>query len=253
MGRKKSNSGCAKKITTYTEKNGALFPHILNTINSVAAFGTREFVNLKNILSSAEIFEDRLRNNRLNFKSAVYLDQTHSGNINILKSLGSNRKVLSDTDGVITSLRKIVLTVRSADCVPILMFNPQKTIIGASHQGWKGVLLRLPQKMVEETLKNGGKIEDLKIAIGPSIGYCCYDVSEERMNLFKNAFPNYPFESNRLNLPHLSYVQLIEMGLKKENIFFFPFCTKCDKKRFFSFRRDSKTNYGEMVSFIMLN
>ena len=56
-----------------------------------------------------------------------------------------------------------------------------------------------------------------------------------------------------LNLALLNYLQTKELGVPEKNIDHFPFCTRCDKKRFFSFRRDKKQDYGEMFSFIVMN
>jgi copper oxidase (laccase) domain-containing protein len=104
----------------------------------------------------------------------------------------------------------------------------------------------------------GGDKKDILVAIGPSIGTCCYDIDEERYYSFLEEFDGYSnkiFKIKRgkryLNLAMLNYLQLLESGISEDNIDFFPFCTCCDTKRFFSFRRNDKKDYGEMLSFIV--
>lgn len=242
----------------FKQKLQLLIPTNLNTPQCFAAFGTRSFLNAGAHTPYGDKIERKLRKLDLSANSIVYMDQVHSDSVSILTSLGEKRTVLPKTDGVITSLTNVVLTVRSADCVPLLLYDEKNRIIAASHQGWRGTLSRLPQKMVKQMVELGANISKVKVAIGPSIGLCCYEVTKERSDLFKKEFNHYPLVNiltNRgsyLNLPSICYSQLLEAGVNKSNICFFPFCTSCDKKRFFSYRRDSKVSYGEMISFIMM-
>lgn len=242
----------------FKKKLHLLIPTNLNTPQSFAAFGTRSFLNTGSHTSYKEIIEGKLHKLGLSVNSTVYMDQVHSDSVSILTSLGKKISVLSKTDGVVTTLANVVLTVRSADCVPLLLYDEKNKIIAASHQGWRGTLSRLPQKMVKQMVNIGSKINKIKAAIGPSIGLCCYEVPTERIDLFNKEFNHYPQfnilsrRGSYLSLPSICYYQLLEAGVNKNNICLFPFCTSCDKKRFFSYRRDSKVNYGEMISFIMM-
>jgi len=113
-------------------------------------------------------------------------------------------------------------------------------------------------KMVEEMVANGGSRQSIVAAIGPGINQCCYDIDDDRYYQFLEELDGYSDKvflvhhgNKYLNLSMLNYLQLIKAGISKKNIDYFPFCTKCDKKRFFSYRRDKKAEFGEMFSFIM--
>ena len=194
-----------------------------------------------------------------NFKTIVVPEQIHSTNVAVFKSnLIDNIEKISETDGVITKEVNSILTVITADCSPIMFVEKEQGIIGISHQGWRGSVKRLGQKMVKKIIGLGGKKENIFVAIGPSIGECCYNIDDERYYQFVEEFDGYTnkiFHRHQgklhLNLSLLNYLQIKEIGIPEINIDHFPFCTSCDKKRFFSFRRDKKEDYGEMISFIV--
>lgn len=193
------------------------------------------------------------------FKKIVIPEQIHSTNVTVFSSsLLDNLEKVSETDGIITKETDSILTVITADCAPIIFAEKTQGIIGVSHQGWRGSVRRLGQKMIKKIVELGGKKENIVAAIGPSIGECCYDIDDERYYQFIEEFDGYAdkiFHRRQgklhLNLSLLNYLQLTEIGVPEKNIDYFPFCTRCDKKRFFSFRRNSKADYGEMVSFVV--
>lgn len=199
--------------------------------------------------------------NAISYKTIVIPEQIHSTNVSVFNSnLMDNVERISETDGVITEEKKSVLTIITADCSPIMFVEKQRGIVGISHQGWRGSVRRLGQKMIKKIIELGGKKENIFVAIGPSIGECCYNIDDERYYQFIEEFDGYTdkiFHRHQgklhLNLSLLNYLQIKEIGISEKNIDHFPFCTSCDKKRFFSFRRDKKEDYGEMLSFIVRN
>ncbi len=193
-------------------------------------------------------------------KQLVRLKQIHSTNIKVWEEKGNlnNSVVIENTDGVITKEKNAAFIAITADCVPIIFQDPFTGTIGISHQGWKGSLNRLTQKMVTELQKLGSKTENLRVAIGPAINQCCYDIDENRYKMFQTEFSHYSYKflstPNRkhfLNLIYLNYLQLIEAGVKKEHIDFFPFCTRCDSGRFFSSRRLKQDDFPRMFNFVL--
>ena len=194
-----------------------------------------------------------------NFKTIVIPEQIHSTNVSVFNSnLMENIERVSETDGVITDDVNSILTVITADCSPLIFVEKKQGLIGISHQGWRGSVKRLGQKMVKKIIEMGGKKEEIIVAIGPSIGQCCYDVEDERYYQFIEEFEDYAdkiFHRHsgklHLNLTLLNYLQIKELGVPERNIDHFPFCTRCDKKHFFSYRRDKRQDYGEMMSFIV--
>lgn len=225
-----------------------------------AGFGTKDLGDGRN----SENIIYFLKKNQLNFSKIIIPRQIHSTNIFVYEKNNNPFLIekIDDTDGLITKEKNVVLTVVTADCVPLIFIDEKNKIIGISHQGWRGSVKRMSQKMIEKMIKEGSKIEDIKVLIGPSIGQCCYDVDESRYFEFRAEFDGFSdkifkYKKGRyhLNLSLLNYLLLVERGVKKENIDFFPFCTKCDKNRFFSFRRYKEKKgdeYGEMVSMVMI-
>jgi len=233
------------------------FSSLINDERFFGGFGTRYLGDGRRIDNIFNFFN----NNGISYKKIVIPEQIHSTNVSVFNSsLVDNIEKISETDGVITKDVNSVLTVITADCSPIMFVEKQYGIIGVSHQGWRGSVKRLGQKMIKKIIEMGGKKEEILVAIGPSIGECCYDIDDDRYYQFVEEFDGYSekiFHRRQgklhLNLSLLNYLQLKEIGIPEKNIDHFPFCTRCDKKRFFSFRRDKKEDYGEMLSFIVKN
>ncbi len=198
-----------------------------------------------------------LKKNQSIADNLVLANQIHEDNI-IYVTNKDKGKIIKETDGLITKEKKVILGIRTADCVPVLFYEPIKKIIASVHAGWRGTLQKISQKMVKEIVKLGGKKENIISFVGPHIGMCCYNIEESRASLFRKEFGDDPriiarFEDGvHLDLGFVNFSQLIQAGLKQENIEAPIFCTSCDKNRFFSYRRKIKNNdkYGEMLSYI---
>ncbi len=231
-----------------------LFSTKINDENYFSGFGTRLLGDGRKIETIKSFFD----NQSSSYKNIIVPKQVHGTNIIEINHL-QNKKIIrvNKADGLITKLKDVVLTIKTADCVPIIFVDKIKKVIGISHQGWKGSLMKMAQKMIKEIVARGAEKQSLQIAIGPSINDCCYHIKEDRYQKFKKEF-NYYFEKNinvkkgkkYLNLGLLNFLQLQEIGISKKQIDFFSFCTQCDEKRFFSYRRQKDEKCGQMVSFL---
>ncbi len=181
------------------------------------------------------------------------ITQTHSTHVHIWTS--SDSSSIENCDGIITQLSKVTLSVVTADCVPIIFYDPVQKVIGISHQGWKGTLHKLPQKMIQKMKELGSSISNIRVAIGPAINQCCYEVNADLADQFNSAFGKGTSSQQKdklyLNLLRINYNQLRLTGVKSGHIDYFPFCTSCNKNKFWSYRRDHGIK-GEMESFIKL-
>lgn len=242
-------------MITYDSNQKIFSSTLINDERFFSGFGTKALGDGRKV----ENIFNFLQNNYSNFKKVIILEQIHSTNITVFySSTTENLEKISETDGIVTKESGSVLTVITADCSPIIFVEKNQGIIGISHNGWRGSVKRLVQKMVEKIIELGGKKDSISVAIGPSIGDCCYNVEEDRYYEFKEEFDGYSEKifhrrggKLHLNLSLLNYLQLKEVGIPEKNIDSFPFCTRCDKKHFFSFRRDKKSEYGEMFSFVV--
>ena len=195
-------------------------------------------------------FGTRLSRNPQNHR--IVMKQVHGDKIVKITAQNIDREKFQNTDGMITRLNGVTLIVKTADCVPIIFADTLSSILGVSHQGWRGTLLNLPLKMVNFLAKEGVQKENIIVAIGPSISACCYKIYGDRLDLFRKTFPRYVdriFIKNNndifLNLGYLAYLQLVDAGIQKNNIDYFPFCTSCHKDHFYSYNRDKSTKRME--------
>lgn len=181
-------------------------------------------------------------------------EQVHGDKIAIVDKK-NKKKIIKGVDGLITKEKGIVLGITTADCLPILFYEPERKIAAAVHAGWKGSLKRISQKAAQTITRLGGNIDKIIVVIGPHIKSCCYDIDEKRANSFKKEFGSeVRIKRNDnffLDLTKVNLIQLLESGVKEENIEILPYCTYCHSDVFFSFRK-SKDCHGEMLSFIVL-
>lgn len=154
--------------------------------------------------------------------------------------------LLGEGDALITNEPNLAISVRTADCYPILLADTRNQAVAAIHAGWRGTAGRI----VIETLERM-KIEfatepgDISAAIGPGIGACCYEVGEDVSSRFGFAVRTH------LDLVSENRKQLESAGVLAQNITALGVCTYCDTERFFSYRRE-KDKAGRMTSYIRI-
>lgn len=192
--------------------------------------------------------------------SFVLAAQTHTTNVHKV-TLDNRNENLRDIDGLITDVPGLCLVTSYADCVPLYFLDPVHRAIGLSHSGWRGTVGKIGEatlrKMAEEY---GTKAEDVIAAIGPSICQDCYEVSEDVIDQFKEAFDSKHWDDlfyqkvNRkyqLNLWKANEIILLEAGVKGENIAVTNVCTCCNSETLYS-HRASKGQRGGLAAFMGL-
>jgi len=176
--------------------------------------------------------------------------QIHGDDVLIAKGDVKTSKACPDADAYITDEKNLPIAIRTADCVPVFIFDPLHRIIGLAHAGWKGTYKAIAVKTVQKMQREySSQVSDLKVALGPSIRECCYQVGEE----FREYFPsNVKDKEGRLYVDIVSANrdQLIKAGVLAGNILDSGECTCCNKN-YFSFRRDG-AKAGRMISLMML-
>lgn len=161
-----------------------------------------------------------------------------------------------EADAIITAEEGAAIGILTADCLPLLLFDPVKRVVGAAHAGWKGTALGVALSAVREMGRvYGTRPRDLMAAIGPCIGPCCYTVGENVYEEFReegrslDSFISLD-DGLRLDLGAENINQLLSLGVDQRNISGSAPCTFCSGD-FFSYRRD-KGRTGRQLSFIML-
>ncbi|MDR2599776.1 MAG: peptidoglycan editing factor PgeF [Oscillospiraceae bacterium] len=202
-------------------------------------------------------------------KSLVTLQQKHTSNIivaddNIVKKYRSNPlgfcQISEAADALVTNIKGLLLSVRTADCVPVLLYDSKNQTIAAIHAGWRGTLTGIIQKTIKcMTKEYNTNPKDIKVAIGPAIGLCCFEVGFEVQESFvkeygediNKYFTTQPESKPFCDIKSMSKAFLIETGVLEENIEVSDLCTKCNPDLFFSYRF-SGGKCGLMSSFIGL-
>jgi len=186
-------------------------------------------------------------------------NQTHSDHIAIIrehKHRGWEQidDAIEDCDALITDKKDIMLTILTADCVPILLMDTKQGVIAAVHAGWRGS----KSKIVAKTVNKMCKIFDcdtknIIVGIGPSIGACCYEVDSSVANFFEKSqkIAISPNDKYMLDLPLANKEQLLSVGILESNIEMSHICTACEVDTFFSYRREKGCS-GRFMSMIGL-
>jgi len=197
-----------------------------------------------------------------NFPSMHFIvaNQTHSDNIKIIKEKNNTwlsdleEHAIEDCDALITNQKNIMLTILTADCVPILLFDPKQKVIAAIHAGWKGTEQQIAPKTVKKMQKEFDcNPKDIIAGVAPSIGKCCYEVDWNVAKHFKNIENAYDKkgEKQMLDLPHINKLQLLQAGLIEEHIEMSNICTACNVDNYFSYRKEGGCS-GRFMSMVGL-
>ena len=140
--------------------------------------------------------------------------------------------------------------MRTADCLPVYIFDPKKNCLGLVHAGWRGSEKRIVVKALKLMRDYWGCApENVQIRLGPAIRACCYQVGQE----FKEFFPGEVFpreEKLFLDLALVNRNQLLKYGVRPKNIFDTEACTCCDPS-LFSYRREGQAA-GRHLSLMIL-
>ncbi|WAH35522.1 peptidoglycan editing factor PgeF [Alicyclobacillus dauci] len=195
----------------------------------------------------------------------VFVRQVHGADVAVVdaahRGLGATKASPNRmaADALVTNDKNVALAILTADCVPILFYDPVRKAIGAAHSGWRGTVSHISKRVVETMQKTyGTQPEDLLVSIGPSIRICCYEVDEvvagpvHREFTEKVIFPRF----NRagkfwFSMQSAICSDLLTVGVRDEHIDDTGICTSCRSTHLFSHRRE-QGNAGRQMAAIAL-
>ena len=199
----------------------------------------------------------------MDLNRAACVQQVHGDKVLVLESGQAPKgKPLGEGDGLITNVTGIPLMILVADCLPLLFYDPVHKAIGLAHAGWRGTVSHVAAK----TLLAMGEAyqtrpEETKVALGPCIGPCCYEVGEDVRREFSGVFP-WAEEVMRasakghwtLDLAEANARQLQEVGVREENLVKSNLCTVKNIDLFYSHRAETSAEKptGRFGAFLML-
>ena len=241
-------------------KNGGVSEGIYSSLN---------FRILGNDLKENVFKNTDIVKQELNLSKVHKAMQAHSDNILVLDSNNKTKyeiEKLNDEeyDSYVTNENGIATVITTADCNPIIIYDPVKNIVANIHSGWKGTVKQIYLKTVQLMNKRFDcNYEDMIVCIGPSINKCCFCSSSLTFKKqFTDIWPNEnEYITNKENgvfyidLPYVIKKDLIGLGLKNENIVLSNICTVCNSDICFSYRVSKKQNdsdYATMGAFVEL-
>jgi YfiH family protein len=188
----------------------------------------------------------------------VTVRQVHGSRVAVVDGAGE-LDPSTEADAVLTGAIGVPVGVLTADCLPVLLYDPVNGAVGAIHAGWRGTVGGVAAVAVANMRESfGSEPREIRAAFGPRIGPCCYSVNSDVLVEFESAFGPKArkfFTYNgelKCDLAEANKELLIRAGL--EHMDTVGPCTACDTARFFSYRKEAGA-YGEtgrLLSFIML-
>ncbi|MBI1357133.1 MAG: peptidoglycan editing factor PgeF [Acidobacteria bacterium] len=180
------------------------------------------------------------------------LRQTHSAIVLEAAEIAPSNEEPPEGDALVGDAGGVLLTIRTADCLPALLVDPVRRAVGAAHAGWRGMAAGIvAEAAAEMTRRYGSRPEELEALLGPAISAESYEVGEEVAERFAaeavQRRPEWP--RPHLDLARAARLQLIEAGLAPERIADSNLCTFRNPELFPSYRRDGKKS-GRLVAAI---
>ena len=253
-----------KGTLEYLTASGITVPHGFTTRFGGVSEGHLSSLNIgihrgdawENVLKNYEILGNALD---FDVKSLVLSHQTHTDTVLRVGrahcGAGLFAPELPECDGLITNEPGVALAVFTADCTPILLHDPVTGAVGAVHAGWRGTASAIAGKAVEAMAREfGSRPEDIRAAIGPNIGFCCFQTDADVPQAMEAAFGEAvkPFIRSQgdkyyVNLKEINALVLRRAGVRQVELS--EACTVCESHRFWSHRvtRGERGSQGAII------
>jgi len=182
-------------------------------------------------------------------KPLIFLNQVHGTQIKILKKTENNfsenfqpGKEAHTADGIITDMKDVFLVIQVADCQAVILYDHKSRVIANIHSGWrssvKNIIRKCVAKMISEFGCNPGNI---MAGISPSLGPCCSEFVNYRDEIPEGLWKYKIEDTDYFDFWEMSSDQLMDKGIKKENIENMEICTRCNMDQFYSYRGEKTT------------
>ena len=210
----------------------------------------------ENVFKNLKLVSDKINCNK---DSLITLNQKHTSQVIHFKNKKSVQNKLT-ADAIVSEVKNVGIGILSADCAPVLFYDPKKKIIGCAHSGWKGALNGIIKNTVEKFYELNSNNNDLIAVVGPCIGKKNYKVKEDFFNKFvskennnKEFFEKIDNEKFLFNLRAFINKEILKSGIKNvENL---ELDTFSQKELFYSYRRarlNKENDYGRCISVILM-
>jgi len=222
--------------------HGFIYPAVFKGLHVTAVFTTKSFYLDESILT-AQLQGD-----------ALYLPvQKHTDKVVVIER-DMEQKI---ADAVVTASKGLIIGIKTADCVPLLLYDRRRHVAGAVHAGWRGTAEGILKETVEVFKGRFNSLpEDIVVAIGPGIRGGCYEVGPEVADAVAGATGRSGYitmrgERHFVDLPSANRIQALSVGIQPDNLWMSEDCTHCLPERYYSYRY-SKGTTGRQYGFIVL-
>jgi YfiH family protein len=172
-------------------------------------------------------------------ESSIYLPvHKHTDKVHVLEN--DTGTVIADA--VVTGMKNVLIGVLAADCVPVLLCDNKQRVVGAVHAGWRGTAQQILKKTIQSmTDRYESSVEDILVAIGPSIRQCSYEVNDDVKAEVERATGKGQYFSRQnysyfIDLATANKIQALNTGIDPGNLWLSDECTFCKPERFYSYR-----------------
>jgi YfiH family protein len=185
--------------------------------------------------------------------------ETWPGDYTRVRQIHSSKVIVADctepvseqADALVTRTAGRWIGIRTADCVPVLLADPNTQSIAAIHAGWRGTVAGITLEAIRTMAdRYGTRPADVVAAVGPAIDRCCFEVGSEVGQHFRELFPDVT-DLSKIDLPEANRRQLISAGVHEGRIDVSRLCTRCDGTEFHSWRRDREAA-GRMAAAVRI-
>jgi len=198
-------------------------------------------------------------------RSVVQAEQIHGASVSVIEATHPAvnlprtnfpegnlvRGPIPGCDGLVTRVPGVVLVIRTADCLPLFLWDPVQRVVGLAHVGWRGLVRALPMRLMSALqMYASSRPQDVWVGIGPAIRACCYEVGEEFEQPF-GSFVRHASGRRTCDLIGCATQQLFASGVRPSRVIDCGECTACEGSRWHSIRRNGETA-GRNYAFIML-
>tara|TARA_Y100000590_G_C15707315_1_gene1009093 strand:+ start:1885 stop:2649 length:765 start_codon:yes stop_codon:yes gene_type:complete len=211
----------------------------------------------KNVLKNLKFVSKKIGCKK---ESLITLNQKHSNDVIYFKNENSVKNKLIG-DAIVSKVKNVGIGILTADCTPILFYDPKKNIIGCAHAGWKGAFNGIIQNTVKKFNQLGSKNKHLIVAVGPCIKQNNYEVKIDFFEKFiSQNYENARFfselkKNDRYNFDLRGYINKELHNLRIKNIENIELDTFSKKNLFYSYRRsiqNKEKDYGRCISVILM-
>lgn len=235
--------GIKHAFTTKLHGHSTIMPDALNMSLHVGDRADMIIKNRKDVCTVMDIDFNRLTTaQQVHGTNCVYIGEG-------LEGRGRERyeAALPETDAIYTDREGVPLMLLFADCTPVIFADVKTGVVGAIHAGWRGTVDNIVKKTLLSVSESTGCLtEDIVAAVGPAIGPCCYrvdhvvyDEAAAKLDGYEELFTPAGKGEWFFDLWAANKKQLLQSGLKEENVLLADVCTMCEKELFFSHRADN--------------